>query len=156
MEANIDDVDRVFEQYLESNMTRQEALLRAKLGGSFPDKFLADLEIVEAYLNSGRANYSKLPEVMQNSEEVAMCATKTGFLDLIKQLPEKFRSNPQIMVEAVKSSGYSYDSACGEAKDDRTVQLEALKNEPNTFMLMNSFEYINLFSILLIKKLKNF
>ena len=55
----------------------------------------------------------------------------------LKRLPKHFKKNREIVLAAVRNDGFAIADADKKLLDDKEVAIESIKNNRNTFLLLN-------------------
>ena len=55
----------------------------------------------------------------------------------LKNLPNYFKTDREIVLAAVKNDGFAIADADRKFLDDKEIAIEAIKNNRNTFLLLN-------------------
>ena len=55
----------------------------------------------------------------------------------LKSLPKHFKKDREIVLAAVRNDGFAIADSHGKFLDDKKIAIEAIKNNRNTFLLLN-------------------
>ena len=55
----------------------------------------------------------------------------------LKNLPKHFKKDREIVLAAVRNDGFAIADADSKLLDDKEIAIEAIKNNRNTFLLLN-------------------
>ena len=55
----------------------------------------------------------------------------------LKSLPKHFKKDREIVLAAVRNDGFAIADADSKLLDDKEIAIEAIKNNSNTFLLLN-------------------